>query len=93
MKYQDSNSALDTARKILKVNHAGEFGAINIYRFQIFVSRIFRCSYVPLLEGFMADETRHLSTFWSEIKQRDGVKCKRQAAQETSGNRKYEYVL
>lgn len=35
MKYSDSKDDLDTARKILKVNHAGEFDAINIYKAQI----------------------------------------------------------
>ena len=76
MKYQDSQGSLDTAKKILKVNHAGEFGAINIYRSQILVSKFFRRSYVPLLEDFLADETRHLNIFWIEIQRRDGIKCK-----------------
>jgi ubiquinone biosynthesis monooxygenase Coq7 len=76
MNYQDCNSSIDTAKKILKVNHAGEFGAINIYRSQILVSKFFRRSYVPLLESFMSDEKRHLDIFWSEIQRRDGVKCK-----------------
>lgn len=76
MKYQDCKGSLDTAKKILKVNHAGEFGAINIYRAQILVSKFFRRSYVPLLESFMVDEQRHLDIFWTEIQRRDGIKCK-----------------
>jgi ubiquinone biosynthesis monooxygenase Coq7 len=76
MKYQDCKGSLDTAKKILKVNHAGEFGAINIYRSQILVSKLLRRSYVPLLESFMADEKRHLNAFWTEIQRRNGVKCK-----------------
>ena len=76
MQYTDSRSWLDTPKKILKVNHAGEFGAVNIYRSQIFVSRIFRRSYVGLLESFKKDEERHLSVFWEETKRRDGIKCK-----------------
>ena len=76
MKYQDSRGTLDTARKILKVNHAGEFGAINIYRSQILVSRLLRRSYVPLLEAFMEDEKRHMNLFWTEIERRNGIKCK-----------------
>jgi ubiquinone biosynthesis monooxygenase Coq7 len=76
MKYVDSNGSIDTPKKILKVNHAGEFGAINIYRAQILVSRLFHRGYVPLLESFMADEERHLNIFWTEIKRRHGVKCK-----------------
>jgi 3-demethoxyubiquinol 3-hydroxylase len=76
MDYTDGQGRLDTPKKILKVNHAGEFGAINIYRAQIFVSRLLGKSYVKLLEALMADEKRHLDTFWVEIQRRDGVKCK-----------------
>ena len=49
LKYTDSSSELDTPKKILKVNHAGEFGAINIYRSQIFICKIFNKDLVPLL--------------------------------------------
>lgn len=76
MKYSDSRDKLDTSKKILKVNHAGEFGAINIYRSQIFVSKYFIKDVVPLLESFLADEERHLDIFWQEIQARKGVKCK-----------------
>lgn len=76
MTYSDSTNWLDTPKKILKVNHAGEFGAINIYKSQILVSKFFRRDYVPLLEGFLKDEERHLSVFWKEIQRREGIKCK-----------------
>lgn len=76
MKYTDSKSGLDTARKILKVNHAGEFGAVNIYRSQLFVSRLFMKNMVPQIEEFLSDEKRHLELFWIEIQRRNGVKCK-----------------
>jgi len=76
MQYSDSKSVLDTPKKILKVNHAGEFGAINIYRAQIVVSRMLRRDCVPLLESFLEDEQRHLGIFWAEIQRRGGVKCK-----------------
>lgn len=76
MKYRDSKSGLDTSKKILKVNHAGEFGAVNIYRSQLFVSRIFMKDLVPVIEDFLADEKRHLDIFWSEIKRRNGIRCK-----------------
>src|SRR5689334_5042817 len=76
MKYSDSSKRLDTPKKILKVNHAGEFGAINIYKAQILVSRLMRRNYTGMLEVLMADERRHLDTFWAEIQRRDGVKCK-----------------
>lgn len=77
MRYQKNcHGKLDTSKKILKVDHAGEFGAINIYRAQIFVSKILCRSYVPLLEKFLEDEKRHLEIFWTEIQRRSGVRCK-----------------
>jgi 3-demethoxyubiquinol 3-hydroxylase len=76
MRYQDGKGTLDTAKKILKVNHAGEFGAVNIYRAQIWVSRNLGRDYVPALEQFMEDEMRHMNLFWTEILRRDGIKCK-----------------
>ena len=76
MKYSDATSDIDTPRKILKVNHAGEFGAINIYRAQLLVCRLFMPSHVPMLQHFLSDETRHLGVFWDEIQSRRGVKCK-----------------
>jgi 3-demethoxyubiquinol 3-hydroxylase len=76
MKYHDSNSSLDTPKKILKVNHAGEFGAINIYRAQLLICSIVMKKHVPMLESFLEDETRHLNLFWKEIQIRNGVKCK-----------------
>ena len=76
MEYRDSKSKLDTPKKILKVNHAGEFGAVNIYRSQLLVARIFMKDMVPMIEEFLADERRHLEIFWAEIKRREGVKCK-----------------
>ena len=76
MKYRDSKGELDTPKKILKVNHAGEFGAINIYRSQILVSKIFMKDLVLLLESFMRDEKRHMDIFWTEIQARNGIRCK-----------------
>lgn len=76
MQYRDSKDSLDTARKILKVDHAGEFGAINIYRAQILVCRLFHPRYVSLLKQFLEDEKRHLDIFWQEIQKRGGPKCK-----------------
>jgi ubiquinone biosynthesis monooxygenase Coq7 len=76
MKYRDSRDSIDTPKKILKVNHAGEFGAINIYRAQIMLAKLFRRDLVPMLESFMADEKRHLDIFWTEIRRRNGLRCK-----------------
>jgi len=76
MNYSDSLGKTDTPKKILKVNHAGEFGAENIYRAQIMVSKVLHKDYVPLLAEFLEDEKRHSEIFWLEIKHRNGVKCK-----------------
>lgn len=76
MKYLDSKSGIDTPRKILKVNHAGEFGAINIYKAQLFMCNIFMKQHVPMLKEFLEDEQRHRDLFWIEIQRRNGIKCK-----------------
>lgn len=76
MKYQNSSGKIDTATKILKVDHAGEFGAVNIYRSQLVISRLLRRDYAPLLKTFLEDEKRHLQIFWVEIQRRNGIKCK-----------------
>lgn len=76
MNYQDSKDNLDTPRKILKVNHAGEFGAINIYKAQLLICKIFMKEHVPLLNQFLEDERKHLNLFWTEIQRRNGIKCK-----------------
>jgi len=49
--------------RILRVDHAGEFGAINIYRSQIFVANIFYRDIVKKLEEMLAHEKKHYSTF------------------------------
>lgn len=76
MKYRDSKGSIDTPKKILKVNHAGEFGAINIYRAQILVCKLFNPEIIPQLKAFLEDEHKHLNIFWTEIQRRNGIKCK-----------------
>lgn len=65
-----------TPGRILKVNHAGEFGAINIYRAQIAISRILSKELVPVLREFLAHERTHLETFESELMAREIRRCK-----------------
>ncbi|WP_193164423.1 demethoxyubiquinone hydroxylase family protein [Microbulbifer hainanensis] len=76
MEYKESKGNVDTPNKILKVNHAGEFGATNIYKSQLFISQFFMKDLVPLLESFLEDEKRHLNIFWTEIRARNGIRCK-----------------
>lgn len=49
--------------RILRVDHAGEYGAINIYKAQLFIARIFYKDIVAQLEEMLAHEKVHLSTF------------------------------
>jgi ubiquinone biosynthesis monooxygenase Coq7 len=62
--------------RILKVNHAGENGAINIYRGQVFVSRLRAPSLVPDLREFQSHEEGHRSLFWAELERRGRPRCR-----------------
>ena len=65
-----------TVRRILKVNHAGEYGAIRIYRAQIWVAR-WRCvDVVPFLEETLAHEINHCSMFRSAMPERGARPCR-----------------
>jgi ubiquinone biosynthesis monooxygenase Coq7 len=52
-----------TVSRFLRVNHAGEYGAIRIYSAQIAVARRTRPDIVPFLEEALAHERRHLDRF------------------------------
>jgi ubiquinone biosynthesis monooxygenase Coq7 len=49
--------------RILRVDHAGEYGAINIYTAQLIVARVFYKDIVPKLEEMIVHEKRHFETF------------------------------
>src|SRR5258706_6056325 len=49
--------------RILRVDHAGEYGAINIYTAQLLVARIFYKDIVLKLEEMIAHEKKHFETF------------------------------
>lgn len=68
--------AASLANRIIKVDHAGEFGAINIYRGQILVGILFARGYVPLLQDFLKHEKRHLATFGALLNARSVPRCK-----------------
>jgi 3-demethoxyubiquinol 3-hydroxylase len=52
-----------TVARILKVNHAGEYGAIRIYRAQIFIARHFYPDVLPFLEETLSHEISHCASF------------------------------
>jgi 3-demethoxyubiquinol 3-hydroxylase len=66
----NAREALTIAR-ILKVNHAGEYGAIRIYRAQIFVARHCYPDLLPFLQQTLAHEINHCALF------RGAMPCRR----------------
>jgi len=64
------------ANRMIKVDHAGEFGAINIYRAQILVSRVFARGEVALLEHFLVHEQRHHAVFTALLGERGLPRCR-----------------
>ncbi|MGO7585119.1 demethoxyubiquinone hydroxylase family protein [Rhizobium ruizarguesonis] len=65
-----------TIRRILKVNHAGEFGAIRIYGSQILVARRLFPDIVPALEEIRRDEIDHCRLFREAMPARSAKPCR-----------------
>jgi len=66
----------DIPDRIMKVNHAGEFGAINIYRAQILIANLFRAGHAPLLREFLRHEKEHHRIFEDELRRRGARRCR-----------------
>ncbi|MEO8670578.1 MAG: demethoxyubiquinone hydroxylase family protein [Tahibacter sp.] len=60
---------------ILRVNHAGEYGAICIYRGQISVARFFSAGCVGALTEMLAHERTHFQTFGGILVERGVRPC------------------
>lgn len=65
-----------TCGRIIKVNHAGEFGAVNIYRAQILVAYVTAPSIVSTLREFLSHEKRHLKIFQEVLTKRGIPRCR-----------------
>ncbi|PTV75285.1 demethoxyubiquinone hydroxylase family protein [Agrobacterium pusense] len=65
-----------TVRRILKVNHAGEFGAIRIYGAQIWMARRLFPDIVPALQEMREDEIDHCRLFREAMPSRDPRPCR-----------------
>jgi ubiquinone biosynthesis monooxygenase Coq7 len=50
-------------KRILKLDHAGEYGAINIYSAQLIIARLFYKDIVSKLEEMLSHEKEHFKTF------------------------------
>jgi ubiquinone biosynthesis monooxygenase Coq7 len=64
------------ADRILKVNHAGEHGAVNIYRGQRLVCFWRDAGLRQELEEFRAHEERHRAIFAAELQRRGVRRCR-----------------
>jgi ubiquinone biosynthesis monooxygenase Coq7 len=62
--------------RVMKVNHAGENGAIHIYTGQILMARVRARALVAELCDFKAHEERHRAIFMSELKRRGVRRCR-----------------
>lgn len=68
--------AVADAGRIIKVNHAGEHGAVNIYAGQIAMARLRARFLLPELSEFKSHEERHRSIFARELKRRGLPRCR-----------------
>jgi ubiquinone biosynthesis monooxygenase Coq7 len=65
-----------TVKRILKVNHAGETGAIKIYAAQIALARRFFPHIVPYLDEMRRDEVEHARLFRHAMPERSARPCR-----------------
>ena len=65
-----------TIARILKVNHAGEYGAIRIYRAQLFVSRYLYPDVAAFLELTLGHEINHCAKFRAAMPERQTRPCR-----------------
>lgn len=68
--------ATDPGSRIIKVNHAGEHGAIYIYSGQIFMARVTARGILEQLREFRSHERRHRALFAAELKRRGRSRCR-----------------
>jgi len=66
----------DLGDRILKIDHAGEHGAVNIYSGQIFMARLTAPGMVDELREFRAHEQRHRAVFGAELLRRGRPRCR-----------------
>ena len=62
--------------RMIKVDHAGEHGAICIYSGQLFMARLFAPGMVGALQEFLAHERRHRAVFQAELQRRGYRRCR-----------------
>jgi len=70
------NPRATLAGRILKVNHAGENGAVHIYAGQLLLAPLTAPSLVAELREFKSHEEKHRSIFWAELERRNLPRCR-----------------
>jgi 3-demethoxyubiquinol 3-hydroxylase len=70
------NSGESLGDRVVKVDHAGEHGAVCIYRAQRFFARWTAPDMVAELDGFLAHERRHRARFGAELERRGVRRCR-----------------
>jgi ubiquinone biosynthesis monooxygenase Coq7 len=65
-----------TIARILKVNHAGEYGAIRIYRAQLWIARRRYPDMVAFLEETLGHEVEHCALFRNAMPKRGAKPCR-----------------
>jgi ubiquinone biosynthesis monooxygenase Coq7 len=65
-----------TIQRILKVNHAGEYGAIRIYKAQLWVARKRNPDLVDFLEDTLNHEIEHCALFAKAMPERQTRPCR-----------------
>ncbi|WP_241509549.1 demethoxyubiquinone hydroxylase family protein [Pseudomonas ovata] len=66
----------DLGNRMMKVDHAGEHGAICIYSGQLFMARLFVPGMVNELKEFLSHERRHRAVFQEELQRRNHPRCR-----------------
>ncbi len=64
------------AGRIIKVNHAGENGAVNIYKGQIMVAQFFSPHLISQLKECLEHEKKHRNIFQVELERLNTRKCR-----------------
>ena len=62
--------------RVMKVDHAGEHGAICIYRAQRWIARWTAPDMVTEITGFLEHERRHRAIFGAELARRGRARCR-----------------
>jgi ubiquinone biosynthesis monooxygenase Coq7 len=65
-----------TIARILRVNHAGEYGAIRIYGAQISIAKRWYPDVVPALADMLGHEKQHCAAFFAAMPARDSRPCR-----------------